>query len=588
MISDAHQKVAAAIAAFARGEIVIVTDDDDRENEGDLFVAASLCTTEKMAFIIRNTSGIVCVPVGPEDARRLHLDPMVALNDAPLGTAFTVSVDVRHGLTTGISAEERTNTVRAIANGNSGAADFVRPGHVFPLVAKAGGVLMRSGHTEACIDLCKLAGLPPVGVLAELMNDDGTVMRGPEIAAFAERHKLQRISIAELIAHRQTRDKLIERVGEFPVESEIGTLTGYAFLTPFDPVYHMAFVHGEIGDGRNVLARLHRANIITDVFGGAKPIHSVLRRFKSEGRGMLIFLRDGTAGVPVDFDTEIGRYRLRRGAHAAMARDRARRADSQGPRRHLDPAADIVAPHDLCRPVRLRHRDRRHRAGLRLNRRRSGRVILLVKKEGDMTPIASRIRAVLAVVGIGLALSGCGYNTIPTLEEQAKARWADVQNQYQRRADLIPNLVATVQGYAKQEKDVLTAVIEARAKATQIKIDASQLTDPEKLKRFQDAQNQLTGALGRLLAVSENYPDLKSNANFLALQSQLEGTENRIAVARRDYIDAVRAYNTSLRTFPTLLWAKTFFSGNKPMAEFAASEGCGEAAAGEILNSVRL
>jgi 3,4-dihydroxy 2-butanone 4-phosphate synthase/GTP cyclohydrolase II len=298
-MDDAHQKIGAAVAAFARGEIVIVADDDDRENEGDLFVAASLCTTEKMAFIIRHTSGIVCVPVAPEDAKRLHLDPMVALNDAPLGTAFTVSVDVRHGLTTGISAEERCNTVRALANGNSGAADFVRPGHVFPLVAKAGGVLMRSGHTEACVDLCRLAGLAPVGVLAELMNDDGTVMRGPGIAAFAERHKLQRVSIADLIAYRQTRDKLIERVGEFPVESEIGTLTGYAFLTPFDQVYHMAFVHGRIGDGRNVLARLHRANLITDVFGGAKTIHATLARFKSEGRGILVFLRDGAAGVPV-------------------------------------------------------------------------------------------------------------------------------------------------------------------------------------------------------------------------------------------------------------------------------------------------
>ncbi len=184
-----------------------------------------------------------------------------------------------------------------------------------------------------------------------------------------------------------------------------------------------------------------------------------------------------------------------------------------------------------------------------------------------------RIGLAAALVGIGLTLSACGYNTIPTLEEQAKARWADVQNQYQRRADLIPNLVATVQGYAAQEKNVLTAVIEARAKATQVKVDASQLTDPDKLKAFQDAQNQLSGALGRLLAVSENYPDLKSNANFLALQSQLEGTENRIAVARRDYIEAVRAYNLSLRTFPTLLWAKTIFSGNKPMAEFTASGG---------------
>ncbi len=298
-MNNAHQRVQAAVAAFARGELIIVADDDDRENEGDLFVAASLCTSEKMAFIIRHTSGIVCAPLAPEEARRLHLDPMVALNDAPLGTAFTVSVDVRHGLTTGISAEERTNTVRALANSNFGASDFVRPGHVFPLVAKEGGVLMRSGHTEACVDLCKLAGLPSVGVLAELMNDDGTVMRGVELAAFAQRQKLQRITIAELIAYRQARDKLIERVGEFPVESEIGTLTGYAFITPFDQVHHMAFVHGRIGDGKNVLTRLHRANIISDVFGGAKSIHQTLARFEAEGRGVLVLLRDGTAGVPV-------------------------------------------------------------------------------------------------------------------------------------------------------------------------------------------------------------------------------------------------------------------------------------------------
>src|SRR5438552_6989117 len=176
----------------------------------------------------------------------------------------------------------------------------------------------------------------------------------------------------------------------------------------------------------------------------------------------------------------------------------------------------------------------------------------------------SRIRAVFAAVILGLTVAGCGYNNIPSYEEQAKAKWADVQNNYQRRADLIPNLVATVQGYARQERDVLTAVVEARAKATQVRVDVSQLTDPEKLKQFQDAQNQLSGALGRLLAITENYPDLKSNANFLALQSQLEGTENRIAVARRDYIEAVRAYNTELRTFHGQLWAATFCRSNNP------------------------
>ncbi|HEX5213159.1 MAG TPA: 3,4-dihydroxy-2-butanone-4-phosphate synthase [Pseudolabrys sp.] len=298
-MSDSHSKVDAAIRAFATGEIVVVTDDDDRENEGDLFVAASLCTPEKMAFIIRNTSGIVCAPLGAELARRLHLDPMVAENDAPLGTAFTVSVDVRHGLTTGISAEERTNTVRALANDNSGAADFVRPGHVFPLLARQGGVLMRSGHTEACVDLCRLAGLPPVGVLSELTNDDGTVMRGPQVTAFAQKHKFAQVSIAELIAYRQHRDKLVERAAEFHVASEIGPLKGYAYVTPFDRVHHMAFVYGDIGDGRAVPARLHRADVIGDVFGGAKPIHDALMRFKKEGRGVIVYLRDGTAGVPV-------------------------------------------------------------------------------------------------------------------------------------------------------------------------------------------------------------------------------------------------------------------------------------------------
>jgi len=315
-VTNIHQRVQAAIAAFARGEIVVVTDDDDRENEGDLFVAASLCTPEKMGFIIRHTSGIVCAPLDAALAKKLHLDPMVSQNDAPLGTAFTVSVDVRHGLTTGISAEERTNTVRALANGNSGAADFVRPGHVFPLVAREGGVLMRSGHTEACIDLCRLAELPPVGVLSELMNDDGSVMRGEQVVAFAKRHNLQQLSIADLIAYRQTRDKLVERVGEFPVSSQIGPLRGYAYVTPFDPQHHMAFVYGRIDDGKDVLVRLHRADIIGDVFGGAKTVNAALNRFKAAGRGVIVYLRDGTAGVPItaipkDGDTSSDAARIR-------------------------------------------------------------------------------------------------------------------------------------------------------------------------------------------------------------------------------------------------------------------------------------
>jgi 3,4-dihydroxy 2-butanone 4-phosphate synthase/GTP cyclohydrolase II len=297
-LPESHQRVEEAIAAFKRGELIVVADDDDRENEGDLFVAASLCTPEKMAFTIRHTSGIVCAPVAVEDARRLHLDPMVAANDAPLGTAFTVSVDYRHGLTTGISAEERTNTVRGLANGNSGAADFVRPGHVFPLVAKEGGVLMRSGHTEACVDLCRLAGLPTVGVLSELMNDDGTVMRGPQLAAFAEKHKLKSVTIADLISYRQARDKLVERIAEFSVPSEIGELRAFAYVTPFDQVRHMAFILGNIGDGRSVLTRLHRGHMIGDVLGGAKVLRKAMAKIKEEGSGVIVYLQDGAAGVP--------------------------------------------------------------------------------------------------------------------------------------------------------------------------------------------------------------------------------------------------------------------------------------------------
>jgi LemA protein len=182
------------------------------------------------------------------------------------------------------------------------------------------------------------------------------------------------------------------------------------------------------------------------------------------------------------------------------------------------------------------------------------------------------VRNLAAVMALGLLVAGCGVNNIPTYDEQAKAKWADVNNQYQRRADLIPNLVETVRGYAKQERETLEAVVNARAKATSIQVTPDIVNDPAKFKQFQDAQSQLSGALGRLIAVSENYPDLKSNQNFLALQSQLEGTENRIAVARRDYIESVRVYNTELRTFPGVLWASTLYRSHKPMETFTVAE----------------
>jgi LemA protein len=189
-----------------------------------------------------------------------------------------------------------------------------------------------------------------------------------------------------------------------------------------------------------------------------------------------------------------------------------------------------------------------------------------------MLSMARPVLRAAALLFLALSLSGCGVNNIPTYEEQAKAKWADVNNQYQRRADLIPNLVETVKGYARQERETLEAVVNARARATSVQVTPDIINDPVKFKQFQDAQSQLSGALGRLIAVSENYPDLKSNQNFLTLQSQLEGTENRIAVARRDYIESVRAYNTEIRTFPGVLWASTLYRSHKPMETFTVAE----------------
>ncbi len=290
--------VEAAINAIKNGELIVVVDDDDRENEGDLIGAASKITPEQMGFIIRHTSGIVCAPMTQEDATRLKLDPMVSANDCPHGTAFTVSVDYKVGLTTGISAAQRCNTVHALANGNVQGSDFVRPGHVFPLVAKEGGVLIRSGHTEAAVDITRLAGEPPVGVISELVNDDGTVKRGQQVLDFARKHKLIIISVADIISYRQQRERLVERQNTFEVTTAAGPAASHTYTTPFDPVQHMALVFGEIGDGRNVPVRLHRENLVSDVFGDRSELADAYEVFKREGRGVLVYLREGTAGVP--------------------------------------------------------------------------------------------------------------------------------------------------------------------------------------------------------------------------------------------------------------------------------------------------
>lgn len=287
-----------AIAEIAAGRPVVVVDDEDRENEGDLVMAASKATPEWVGFIVRHTGGVLCAPLPHAEAKRLQLWPMVNENDAPLATAFTVSVDYRDGLTTGISAEERCNTIRALANHNVGPGDFVRPGHIFPLIAREGGVLIRTGHTEAAVDLARLAGLAPVGLVSELVNDDGSVKKGTELEAFAEEHRLALISIDALIAYRQQRETLISRVSENETTTAIGPARAIVYETPFDTAEHLALLFGDLGDGLGVLTRLQRENTVEDVFNaGNSAIAGSLERIKAEGRGLVVYLRHGAVGV---------------------------------------------------------------------------------------------------------------------------------------------------------------------------------------------------------------------------------------------------------------------------------------------------
>ena len=345
-----------AIKAIADGQMVVVVDDDDRENEGDLIAAASKITAEQMAFMVRHTSGIVCTPITAEDARRLKLDPMVALNDAPMGTAFTVSIDYKEGLTTGISAKERAATCHALANGNVVADDFVRPGHIFPLVAKSGGVLMRSGHTEAAVDLVRLAGLKPVGAICELVNDDGTVKRGAQNFAFAREHGLKIISVADLIAYRQRRERLVEQTAQFDVETAIGKAKGFSFVTPFDQVEQLALVFGDVSSGKAVPVRLHRENVLEDVFGARTTLNKVFEVFKREGCGHPRLSAGGGRGRS---GRPVRRREVRqcRPAPAELARRRSGCADPARSECERDPA-DFFHQPALCRAVGLRHRDR--------------------------------------------------------------------------------------------------------------------------------------------------------------------------------------------------------------------------------------
>lgn len=285
-----------ALKDIADGKLIIVADDVDRENEGDLIMAASKASAEKVAFMIRHTSGILCVPMEKDRAKELRLTPMVHDNDAPLSTAFTISVDYRQGLTTGISAEERSHTVLALSNNNAGAADFVRPGHLFPLISRDGGVLVRSGHTEAAVDLARLANCGPVGLLAEIVNDDGTVKKLNQLFEFKEKYKLKIISIADLIAYRQRREKLVQRVQEMTIQTSIGAAKALVYKTNLDTCQHLAVIFGDPAKNQPVLTRIHRERIIDDVFGSQlghtdSLVNAGLAAIARKGQGVFLYLR---------------------------------------------------------------------------------------------------------------------------------------------------------------------------------------------------------------------------------------------------------------------------------------------------------
>jgi 3,4-dihydroxy 2-butanone 4-phosphate synthase/GTP cyclohydrolase II len=289
-------KIEEAIEAIARGEMVIVVDSVDRENEGDLIIAAEKMTPETMAFMIRHTSGVICMPVEGHRLDELRIPLMVAENTESQRTAFTVSVDAKHGTTTGISAADRCATVHAILDDATRPEDLARPGHIFPLRYREGGVLTRAGHTEASVDLARMARLRPAGVLAEVVNDDGSMARLPELERFAAEHDLQIISIADLVRYRRHREKLVRRVSEARIPTDHGDFTAYVFESLLDGTEHMAFVRGEVAGKENVLVRVHSECLTGDVFGSMRcdcglQLDLALRLIAEEGTGVVVYLR---------------------------------------------------------------------------------------------------------------------------------------------------------------------------------------------------------------------------------------------------------------------------------------------------------
>jgi len=306
-----------AIADIAAGKAVVVVDDEDRENEGDVVFAADLVTPELVAFTMTHCRGLLCVPMEAEALDRLELGQMAPHNTERMQTAFTVSVDGREGVTTGISAADRARTIALLANPSTHAQDLVRPGHVFPLRAKAGGVLRRPGHTEAAVDLARLAGLTPAGVICEIVQEDGTMARLPELKVFAKEHGLLLISIADLIAYRRRFEKQVVRVAEAKIPTDHGPFVAFGYESTLDGTDHVALVRGDIGDGEDVLVRVHSECLTGDVFGSRRcdcgpQLDAALAAVAAAGRGVVLYVR-GHEGRGIGLMHKLQAYQLQDG-----------------------------------------------------------------------------------------------------------------------------------------------------------------------------------------------------------------------------------------------------------------------------------
>jgi 3,4-dihydroxy 2-butanone 4-phosphate synthase/GTP cyclohydrolase II len=294
--------IEAVIADIAKGKMVVVVDDASRENEGDIIFAAEKATAKNLSFMVRYTSGVVCVPMTGDDLDRLNLPLMTQQNLERMRTAYTISVDAARGVTTGISAADRARTIQLLADAKTRPDDLVRPGHVFPLRYREGGVLRRAGHTEAAIDLARLAGLRPAGVIAEIVNDDGTMARLPQLSKFARKHKLKICSVADLIEYRRTREKLVERVEVVKMPTDYGDFDLHLYRSKVDGQHHLALVRGEIAGQKNVLVRVHSECLTGDVFGSRRcdcgpQLHQAMRQVADAGRGVILYMRQEGRGI---------------------------------------------------------------------------------------------------------------------------------------------------------------------------------------------------------------------------------------------------------------------------------------------------